>query len=274
MKKMTSIKMKQLLEDRLANPEWNTKYNRDKDTFRVEWKDTNRGIDISLPGTISKWEERKEKSLDELEEYVIEALKIMNEEHSLEGKEKSIFPVIRATSFALEAKSGDKLIYSDHTAETRIYYALDLGKSYRLIDETFLSDGNGWTKERIEQVAKFNIRSVSPNVKKDTVADNTFYFISNNDGYDASHILNDSLLEEMSKKAKGELAISVPHQDVCIIADIENPTGYDILAQMAMQFFADGRVPITSLSFLYEDKKLEPIFILAQNKRADDKQDN
>jgi uncharacterized protein YtpQ (UPF0354 family) len=53
---------------------------------------------------------------------------------------------------------------------------------------------------------------------------------------------------------------------VLIIADIRNNTGYDVLAQMAMSFFANGRVPITALSFLYENGELEPIFILGKNK--------
>ena len=105
-------------------------------------------------------------------------------------------------------------------------------------------------------------------MKEDQVAGNTFYFLNKNDGYDASRILNDSFLKEMSHKMHGTMAIAVPHQDVLIIADIENDTGYDILAQMAMSFFANGRVPITALSFLYEDGELEPIFILGKNKKV------
>ena len=32
------------------------------------------------------------------------------------------------------------------------------------------------------------------------------------------------------------MAVAVPHQDVLIIADIRNDTGYDILAQITMGF--------------------------------------
>src|SRR5690606_4819206 len=94
----------------------------------------------------------------------------------------------------------------------------------------------------------------------------SFYFINKNDGYDASRILNDSFLQKMSQQIKGTMAVAVPHQDVLIIVDVQNNTGYDILAQMTMSFFASGRVPITALSFLYEDGKLEPIFILGKNR--------
>ena len=40
-------------------------------------------------------------------------------------------------------------------------------------------------------------------MKKDTVAGNDFYFLNKNDGYDASRILNDKFLQEMSETMKG-----------------------------------------------------------------------
>ncbi|MGP4073631.1 DUF1444 domain-containing protein [Piscibacillus sp. B03] len=266
--KMTSIKMKRKLEERFNHEEWQTHFNRDEDTFRVEWKESKEGVTISLPGVISKWENRGEEALDEIENHIKEALKIMNEEQTLEGKEANIFPVIRSGSFPKESNNGEKLIHHDHTAETRIYYALDLGKSYRLIDEKMLKQEN-WEEDRVKEVAMFNIRRRSTDMKSDEVAGNTFYFLSSQDGYDASRILNEALLEEMASKVEGELAVGVPHQDVLIFVDVKNKTGYDILAQMMMQFFAEGQIPITSLPFIYEDKKLEPIFILAQNKPKD-----
>jgi uncharacterized protein YtpQ (UPF0354 family) len=60
--------------------------------------------------------------------------------------------------------------------------------------------------------------------------------------------------------------VAVPHQDVLIFADIVNERGYDVLAQLALQFFGEGRVPVTALPFIYENGELEPTFILAQRK--------
>ena len=94
----------------------------------------------------------------------------------------------------------------------------------------------------------------------------SYYFVNNNDGYDASRILNSAFLKEMEAKIEGDMTVSVPHQDVLIIGDIRNKTGYDVLAQMTMHFFTKGTVPMTSLSFIYEDGKLEPIFIMAKNR--------
>ncbi|WP_337019632.1 DUF1444 domain-containing protein [Oceanobacillus massiliensis] len=265
MSKMTSFKLKKILEERLSNENYNTSFNRDTDTFRIEWKESKQGISITLPNMIVKYNERGETAIDELEEHIKEALRIMDEEHHLSGMEKNIYPVLRSPSFPTETKAGAKLVYKDHTAETRIFYALDLGKSYRLVDEELLQE-EGWTVSRINEIAAFNVRSLSREPKHDRVADNDFYFVATQDGYDASRILNEVFLEEMKANAKGDLTVAVPHQDVLIFADIQNKMGYDILAQMTMKFFAEGRIPITSLPFIYEDKKLEPIFILAKNK--------
>jgi uncharacterized protein YtpQ (UPF0354 family) len=264
--KMTSKKMKEQLEKRLSRPQWKILYNKEKDTLRVEHMETGKGVTVSLPGIIAKWEEQKEAAIDEVVYYIEQSLQVMNETHSLTGKENQIFPVIRSTSFPTESKDGKKLIYDDHTAETRIYYAVDLGTTYRLIDESILKKEN-WTHTQIKEAALFNVRSLDTPVKEDKVAGNIFYFINTNDGYDASRILNQSLLKQYSKKIKGTMALAVPHQDVLIIADIQNETGYDILAQLTMSFFANGRVPITALSFLYEDGELEPIFILGKNRK-------
>ena len=157
---------------------------------------------------------------------------------------------------------------TDHTAETRIYYALDSNKTYRLIDERLLQK-LGLTEQQVREMALFNARSLGYEFKQDTVAGNTFYFLNTNDGYDATRILNESLLQSMREKISGDMVVAVPHQDVLIIADIVNEIGYDIIAQMTMKFF-EGHVPITSLSFVYEDGDFEPIFILAKNRKKTD----
>ncbi|MBF0706203.1 DUF1444 domain-containing protein [Alkalihalobacillus hwajinpoensis] len=262
---MEPKELKKLLEKRLQQEDRELTYNQKEEKLRVEDSSTGKGISLGLKGLSAKYEERGEKILDEVVHHVEETLKVMREKQKLNGKENRIFPVIRSGSFASETEAGVPFVFEEHTAETRIYYALDLGHSYRLIDEEWLKKEN-WTKEALHEVSLFNLRGLSTEVKADTVAGNTFYFLNTNDGYDASRILNDSLLERMAKSAKGELAVAVPHQDVLIFADIENEQGYDALAQLTMHFFSSGLVPVTGLPFMYEDGKLEPVFIMAKNK--------
>lgn len=264
--KMTSKKMKDQLMKKLSRPEWDFQYDSEKEVLRIEQKRLEKGINVSLPGVVAKWEVNKEKAIEEVAYYVQEALIAMHKEENSTAK---ILPVIRSTSFPKQAEEGNPFIMTDRTAETRIYYALDSNKTYRLIDERLLQKLE-LTEQQVREMALFNARSLGYEFKQETVAGNTFYFLNTNDGYDATRILNESLLQSMREKISGDMVVAVPHQDVLIIADIVNEIGYDIIAQMTMKFFAEGHVPITSLSFVYEDGDFEPIFILAKNRKKTD----
>lgn len=268
MKKLTESKLKKELESRLQKPGRAFKYDREKESLRIENEETGKGIDVALSDIVAKWHVRKQEAIDEVVYYVEEAIEVMGKEQKVAGSERKVYPVIRSTSFPTESEEGITFMTDEHTAETRIYYALDLGNTYRLLDETLIKN-DGLDAKEIREMARFNVRSLPASMKKDTVAGNDFYFLNTNDGYDASRILNEKFMQEMADQIEGDMAVAVPHQDVLIIADIRNEIGYDILAQMTMNFFADGNVPITALSFIYENDKLEPIFILGKNRKAD-----
>ncbi|TSI03072.1 DUF1444 domain-containing protein [Lysinibacillus sp. BW-2-10] len=263
------MKSKQLVEQlklRLGTDHFEYIFDKEKDKLRLEFKSLNKGMDISLADILAKYHSIKEKAIDEVVYTIGQTFEAMKKEQTEGFQDLShVFPVIRSTSFPLTSNEGQPFLTSEHTAETRIYYALDLGTTYRLIDESMLQKLS-ISENQIKEAARFSVRKLPTNTKKDEVAGNMFYFINENDGYDASRILNESFLKEMESKIEGDMTLSVPHQDVLIIGDIRNEVGYDVLAQMTMHFFSVGAVPITSLSFVYEKGELEPIFIMAKNK--------
>lgn len=268
---MKSKELVSLLKERLTSEHFQWSYDKKADKLRLEHTVLKKGMDISLPEIIARYNQKKEKAIDEVV-YTIGATFRAMEKELTKGfqSEATIYPVIRSASFSKKTTAGHAFILKAHTAETSIYYALDLGETYRLIDESMLKELKK-TAEEIKEIASFNVRSLSTKMKKDEVAGNVFYFVNNNDGYDASRILNESFLQDMSSKIEGDMTVSVPHQDVLIIGDIRNKTGYDVLAQMTMQFFTNGTVPVTSLSFVYDNGQLEPIFILAKNRVTEKK---
>ncbi|ARF13302.1 MULTISPECIES: DUF1444 family protein [Sporosarcina] len=256
------------LKKRLPKENFDWQFDRRADKLRIVHHTLHKGMDISLPEILSKYEQKKERAIDEVVYTVRETFLAMEQEQAKGfAGENTIYPVIRSTSFPTESSAGQAFLTKDHTAETRIFYALDLGNTYRLIDHGMLSDLQ-MTEQEIQEVAMFKVKALPTAYKQDIVSDNIFYFINNNDGYDASRILNQPFMKEMEQKIEGHMVVSVPHQDVLIIGDIRNDTGYDVVAQIAMQFFTTGAVPVTSLSFIYEDGKLEPIFIMAKNRLA------
>ena len=263
---MNVFQMRDKLKARLIHLNVDFKFDREEETLRIYRTDNHKGVTIKLNAIVAKYEEQKDKIIDEIVYYVEEAIAQMGD-HSLEKMENiKIMPVVRATSFDKKTKEGHSFIYSEHTAETNIYYALDLGKSYRLIDESMLKTLN-MTEQQIKEVSLFNVRKLKNKYSTDEVKGNIFYFINSNDGYDASRILNTSFLNEVQEQCEGEMLVAVPHQDVLIIADIRNKTGYDVMAHLTMEFFTKGLVPITSLSFGYKKEHLEPIFILGKNNK-------
>lgn len=266
---MNSRRLMDEIKKRLTDRPYLYSYNQKEDKLRIEHQETKKGLTLSLPGILSKYEQTKDKAIEDVIHYIDEVILAMHQALHIKGNERKVFPVIRSTSFPTETSSGKTLIFKEHTAETRIFFALDLNQSYRLIDEELMQQ-EGLEEEALDEMARFNLRSLPVNSKKDTVSDNDFYFINYNDGYDASRILNLSLLEEMNEKCDGRLTVAVPHQDVLIFGDIKNQRGYDILAQMTMHFFTNGLIPITSLPFIYEEGKLEPIFIMAKNRPIDE----
>jgi uncharacterized protein YtpQ (UPF0354 family) len=253
--------MVKLLGEKLDAPDRAITFQKKEEKLRVENIKTNKGVTLSLPGICARYEEEKDKAIEEVVYYVNEAIEVMGQEIKDEDFQKRIFPVMRSTSFPTVTPEGTELVTREHTAETRIYYALDMGQTYQLIDHPFL-ESHGLSPSDLDTMAKFNLRSLPSEPKRDEVAGNFFYFINSNDGYDASRILNQSLIDSMRSKIKGTFACAIPHQDVLIFADIQNNKGYDVLGQMAMHFFTNGNIPITSLSFLYEEGSFRPIFIL------------
>ncbi|UCZ52321.1 DUF1444 domain-containing protein [Bacillus shivajii] len=262
---MKPIQIKRAIESKITDENWVTTFDREKETLRIVDKRYDKGVTLNLTALKEKFQEDEKKAVEQTMANVSEGLRLLNTTIKVKGNEKNLYPVIRSTSFPTELEDGRKLLYKDHTAETRIFYAVDQGASFSLIDEETLKNEEKTFKE-IEEAALFNVRSLKNPMKQDEVAGNIFYFLNNDDGYDASRILNETLLKEMKTKVSGDLAVAVPHQDVLIFADIRNEVGYDILAQMVFQFFSEGRVPITALPFMYENEDLEPIFILAQRK--------
>ncbi len=259
------------LQKELPSEHFSWKFDKETNRLRLDHTVLKKGMDISLSEVIAKYEKKKETAIDEIVYTIDATFKAMEREHK-EGftGESVIYPVIRSTSFPQKTSDGKRFITKDHTAETRIYYALDLGKTYRLIDESMLAPLEK-TETEIMEAALFRVRSLPTNMKQDEVDGNIYYFLNSNDGYDASRILNNAFLKEMEDKVQGDMTVSVPHQDVLIIGDIRNKTGYDVLAQMTMYFFTKGTVPVTSLSFIYEEGNLEPIFIMAKNRVTEKK---
>jgi uncharacterized protein YtpQ (UPF0354 family) len=263
---MNVFQMRDKLKDRLSHLNVKFSFNREEETLRISRVDNGEGVTVKLSTIVAKYNNQKEKIVDEIVYYVEEAIEQMKGDTLSGIDDIQIMPVLRSPSFDKKDKDGNEFVIERHTAETNIYYAVDLGKSYRLVDEQMLEQMK-LTKQQLKEMALFNIRKLENKYTTDEVKGNIFYFVNSNDGYDASRILNTTFLNEIQDQCEGEMLVAVPHQDVLIIADIRNKTGYDVMAHLTMEFFTKGLVPITSLSLGYDKGHFEPIFILGKNNK-------
>lgn len=268
---MNNNQLRRKVEEAFQRNNWEIKtWKENEEVLVINLGKSKRTFEVSIP----KLQQRIAREGKEVNEVIDELLEQANtiyqslqirETINLREQELNLFPVIRSASFPTETPDGKSLLFHEHTAESKIFYALDLGKGYTLIDQQLL-DGSGLTLQELREKALFNLRRLSHKAKQDEVAGNLYYFISPTDGYGASRILNQALLQEYAQKIIGDFCLAIPHQDVLILADIRNKIGYDVLGQMVMSFYRQGSVPITMLPFDYKEGQLEPIFILANRK--------
>lgn len=266
MKKQESEILMKALESSLNSEEWDVQRNGDN------WFIVSKGDERKLQLPVHELKEQLEQSdnPEEREQIVqqfvsraVQALPATAQSIQLREQKQMLYPVIRSASFPTEGSSGRRLVYREHTAESIVLYALDFGESYVLVNEDMAAASKA-TADEVHRWALQNVKRLSNEPKMDFVADNRFYFFSQ-DHYAASRILNDKLLADMKKKVKGEMAVAIPHQDVMIVADLHNSAGYNVLGQIAMKFYGEGQIPITPLPMVVEENgELTPILVLPE----------
>lgn len=173
----------------------------------------------------------------------------------------NIYPVLRSSSFNKDNK--ESLLKEVHTKETEVYYVLDFKKGYKFLSNTFLKE-RGIELSQLRKLAYNNLQKLPLKYNKDEVFGNIFYFLNAKDGYDGARLLNKEILDYFYKKIGGEYYIGLPHQDTLIISDIKNKKGLEVLQKMMVHFFTEGLVPITTITFKYDGKKIESLFIFVE----------
>lgn len=254
--------LKEYLRGKLDVNIWEVDENEDHILVK-NLSNTNLGFSLSISAILSKLQKGDEREqVRESADKIIEMARVSLQTKSLQHHEDQIFPVFRSRSHPIE-KQGQRFLYREHTPESMIFYALDLGKSYSLIDEDMLKH-SGYNEDEIHRFAIENVKKLDTSYKTDEVAGNVFYFFSKSDGYAASRLLNDELITFMRRTITKEMGVAIPHQDVLILADIQNEAGFKILSRLNMDFCMRGDIPVSPLPFICkEDGQLEPIMVMA-----------
>lgn len=102
---MKSKELVKKLQERLSDTHFEWQFDEKHNKLRLDHKELGKGMDISLPGILSKYETKKELAIDEVIYTIQETFSAMEKEHA-EGFENidNIFPIIRSTSFPKNQK--------------------------------------------------------------------------------------------------------------------------------------------------------------------------
>ena len=254
------------LQSSLNPEEWDVQ--RDGERWHIMSKTDERKLELpvqELKEQLERTDEQadKEQAVKAFVSRAVQALPATEKAIHLREQKHMLYPVIRTAAFPTEGSSGRKLINRPHTAESVVLYALDFGESYVLVNEDMADEANA-TADEIHEWALYNVKQLPNEPKLDFVAENRFYFFSQ-EHYAASRILNDKLLQDLQKKMKGDMTVAIPHQEVLIVGDLRNAAGYDVMGRLAMKFYGEGQIPITPMPMVVEaNRELTPILVMPE----------
>ena len=239
----------------------------DSSIFILEYKNSKAKIDIDsfVKKLGNKKNSLSDKKIDEFIYYIVSNFeaqeKISTSNLNKEDLLEHVFPVVRSTSFNKD--NTQNLIKLNHTNETDIYLVYDFENGYKFLDRKVTEQLLISDKELFD-FAKGNLEKLSLKYNKDSVQGNDFYFLNAKDGYDGARILDEKVLNYFYEKIGSDFYVGLPHQDTLIIADVKNKKGLEILQKVMVHFFAEGLVPITTITFKYDGNKLESYFIFVE----------
>ncbi len=215
----------------------------------------------SLYNRVEQYPDQRREALYTMVNRIMAGIQGVAADRQLKGQEAAVYPVLRHHSFL---NSSEETIYvaKPHTSETVLVYALDHPHGYSIIESPMLERA-GWTVDQLHAYAMENLRKLDFPVRTQEVGDHLIHFINPTDGYAASRILLDNLLEQYEQTKRGRmLGVAIPHQDVLIIADLADDQGAQLLARLTYDFASKGEVPITPIPFLYENGELVSYLVL------------
>lgn len=96
---MNVFQMRDKIKQRLSSLDVDFKFDREEETLRIYRQDNHKGVTIKLNAIVAKYEEQKEKIVDEIVYYVEEAIAQMDDDSLDKMQDIQIMPVIRSASF-------------------------------------------------------------------------------------------------------------------------------------------------------------------------------
>jgi uncharacterized protein YtpQ (UPF0354 family) len=135
----------------------------------------------------------------------------------------------------VQLSNEDSPVFETFATGLGIFYAVDMGNSYQLIQNRHLSATI--TQEALHTAALTNmIQEVADRTEVHGDPSGTM-MLTNGGNFEAAMLLADGIWENLKDVFKDDICVAVPARDLLFIAAKNNPTGRDGLRAVVRKFF-------------------------------------
>lgn len=135
----------------------------------------------------------------------------------------------------LKLSNDDSPVFKDFTTGLAIFYAMDMGNKYQLIQNRHLS--TTITQESLHAAALTNMEREVANRTEVHGDPSGTMMLANGGNFEAAMLLADGLWEKLRDVFKDEICVAVPARDLLFIAGKNNPAGREGLRAVVRRFF-------------------------------------
>lgn len=144
-------------------------------------------------------------------------------------------PDSRTSDNKIELNTDDLPIYEPIVKGLGLFYAVDNGNSYTLLQNRHLSETT--TLEKLREVAIKNLTKVTLDKTEIHGDPADVMMIANGGNYETAMILIDSLWNDLERMFKDQICVALPAQDLVFVAGKNNPTSRERLREMVNNAF-------------------------------------
>lgn len=150
----------------------------------------------------------------------------------------------------MQLSHADSPVFETFTTGLAIFYAMDMGDRYELIQNRHLPQGV--TVEALHAAALDNMaREVADRTEVHGDPLGTM-MLTNGGNFEAAMLLTEGLWENLKDIFKDEICIAVPARDLLFIAGKNNPAGREGLRGLVRKFFDEQKTAGLLVRHIYE----------------------
>ena len=166
---------------------------------------------------------------------------------------------VDAAGQVFQASPDDSPVYKTFAQGLGVFYAMDMGTSYRLLQNRDLR--GGITIEALHDAAMSNmVAEVGERTEIHGDAANIM-MLTNGGNFEAAMMIADGIWESLGEMLKDQVCVAVPARDLLFISAKNNPAGRESLRQAVKKYFDDPKLTGHLVRHIYSRENGEWVLV-------------